>query len=288
MVVSMGAKSQEINCNIDIVTSQIQTTNREIFIDMKNSLVQFMNNRKWTGDNVQVHERIDCNFIIEILDYNIDQFKARLSIQSSRPVYGTNYNTVIFSHVDENFDFQYAQLQSMDFQENIFSSNLTSVLGFYTYLILGMDYDSYHLFGGTEMYNKAMAIKNAASTTPGWGPSDGKGNRNRYYLIENILDERFKPLRTALYQYHMKGLDVMSKDMDEGRKNVYESLVQLQSVFEALPNSVSLKGFFLAKNTELISIFSKASPTMKNKVIELLGKLDPSNRNDYEQGILKS
>jgi hypothetical protein len=280
--------AQELNCNVDIVTTQIQTTNKEIFIEMKNSIIQFMNNRKWTADNVQMSERIDCNFIIEILDFNIDQFKARLSIQSSRPVFGTNYNTVIFKHVDENFDFQYSQLQALDFQENAFTTNLTSVLGFYAYLIIGMDYDSYHLNGGTDYYNKAMAVKNAAASVQGWGPNDGKGNRNRYYIIENLLDDRYKPMRVALYQYHMKGLDVMSKDMDTGRNMVYEALVSMKSVFEVLPNSVSLKVFFNAKSAEIISIFSKASPTQKNKVFELLSKIDPSNRNDYETGIMKN
>lgn len=285
---SFLSKAQEINCNVEIITSQIQTTNKDIFTDLKNSLIQFMNNRKWTGDGIQTYERIDCNFIIEIQEFNIDQFKARLTIQSSRPVYGTNYNTVVFKHVDESFDFQYSQLQAMDFQENIFSSNLTSVLGYYAYLIIGMDYDTYRLTGGTEFYNKAMAIKNAASSVQGWGPNDGKGNKNRYYLIENILDDRFKPMRTALYQYHIKGLDVMSKDMDGGREAIYEALLNMKKVFEVLPNSVSLKVFFNAKSTELISIFSKSSPSLKNKVVELLGNIDPSNRNDYEAGILKN
>ncbi len=282
------AKAQELNCNVDIITTQIQTTNKDIFKDLNTSLVQFMNNRKWTGDGVQTYERIDCNFIIEIQEFNIDQFKARLTIQSSRPIYGTNYNSVVFKHVDEDFDFQYSQLQAMDFQENIYSSNLTSVLGFYAYLILGMDYDTYRLTGGTDFYNKAIAIKNAASSVQGWGPNDGKGNKNRYYLIENLVDDRFKPMRTALYQYHMKGLDVMSKDMDAGRDAVYEALVNMSKVFEVLPNSVSLKVFFNAKSAEIISIFSKASPSVKNKVVELLGKIDPSNRNDYESGILKN
>jgi uncharacterized protein YutD len=287
-ILSFVANAQEINCNVEIITTQIQTTNKDIFTDLKNSIIQFMNNRKWTGDGVQTYERIDCNFIIEIQEFNIDQFKARLTIQSSRPVYGTNYNTVVFKHVDESFDFQYSQLQAMDFQENIFSSNLTSVLGYYAYLIIGMDYDSYRLSGGTDSYNKAMAIKNAASSIQGWGPNDGKGNKNRYYLIENILDDRFKPMRTAMYQYHIKGLDIMNKDMDGGREAIYEALLNMKKVFEVLPNSVSLKVFFNAKNTEIISIFSRASPSLKNKVVELLGKIDPSNRNDYESGILKN
>ena len=268
-ILSFVANAQEINCNVEIITTQIQTTNKDIFTDLKNSIIQFMNNRKWTGDGVQTYERIDCNFIIEIQEFNIDQFKARLTIQSSRPVYGTNYNTVVFKHVDESFDFQYSQLQAMDFQENIFSSNLTSVLGYYAYLIIGMDYDSYRLSGGTDSYNKAMAIKNAASSIQGWGPNDGKGNKNRYYLIENILDDRFKPMRTAMYQYHIKGLDIMNKDMDGGREAIYEALLNMKKVFEVLPNSVSLKVFFNAKNTEIISIFSRASPSLKNKVFKL-------------------
>lgn len=285
---AVSAWSQELNCNVDIITKQVQSTNREIFNDLKNSILQFMNNRKWTSDNYQMAERIDCNFIVEVEEFNIDQFRTRLTIQSSRPVYGTNYNTVVFKHIDESFDFQYSQLQAMDFQENVFTSNLTSVFAFYAYLIIGMDYDTYHLYGGTDYYNKAMSVKNSANNAIGWGPQDGKGNKNRYYLIENLLDERFKPMRTALYQYHMKGLDIMTKDLDGGRDAVYESLLNMKKVFEVLPNSVSLKVFFNAKNAELISLYSKASPGMKNKVVELLSKIDPSNRNDYESGILKT
>ena len=280
-------KAQELNCTVNINSTQVQTTNKDIFEDLKISIVQFMNNRKWTDEKIQSQERIDCTFIIEILDYNIDQFKGRITIQSSRPVFGTDYNSVVFKHIDDDFAFQYAQLQSMDFQENSYTSNLTSVLSYYAYLILAMDFDSYSLFGGQPYYDKALAVRNAAINVSGWGPQDGKGNRNRYYLIDNMLDDRFKPLRTALYQYHIKGLDVMNKDIEAGRNAVYDALLNVKVIFEVLPNSAVIKVFFNAKSSELIGIYSKASPSTKNKVVELLSKIDPSNRNDYESGILK-
>jgi hypothetical protein len=280
-------QAQELNCSVNIVSTQVQTTNKDIFDDLKTSIVQFMNNRKWTEEKIQNQERIDCTFIIEILKFNIDQFEGRITIQSSRPVYGTDYNSIIFKHIDDDFVFQYAQLQSMDFQENGYSSNLTSVLAFYAYLILAMDFDSYSLYGGQAFYDKAMAVRNAAINIPGWGPQDGKGNRNRYYLIENLIDDRFKPLRTAFYQYHLKGLDLMSKDIEAGRNGIYDALLNVKIIFEILPNSAVIKVFFNAKSTELINIYSKASPSTKNKVFELLSKIDPSNRNNYETGIIK-
>jgi hypothetical protein len=246
-----------------------------------------MNTRKWTDEKIVNQERIDCTFIIEILKFSIDQFEGRITIQSSRPVFGTDYNSVVFKHIDEDFAFQYSQLQAMDFQENNYTSNLTSVLAYYAYLILAMDFDTYGLYGGQTYYDKAMAVRNTAGNVSGWGPTDGKGNRNRYYMIDNMLDNRFKPLRTALYQYHLKGLDVMNKDIEAGRNAVYDALLNVKIIFEVLPNSAVIKVFFNAKSTELIGIYSKASPSTKNKVVELLSKIDPSNRNDYESGILK-
>ena len=280
---SVSTYAQDLQCNVQVNSDNIQASNKAIFEDLQNAITQFMNQRKWISDKVQPQEKINCNFVINIKNLNIDQFAAEVSITSSRPVYGTSYNTPVFNHFDQEWYFQYAQFQSLDFQENANVMQLTTLLAFYANIIIGVDFDTYALDGGSTFYNKALQLRNAAQNTNGWGPSDGKGNRNKYYVIDQLLDDRYKPLRTSLYQYHMKGMDVFKDDNDIARKQIYESLEKIRTVQERLPNSVIFKIFFNTKRQELINIFSKADAGLQNRAIELLGKLDPSNLNNYEK-----
>ncbi len=283
------AYAQDLNCTVDVITNSIQSTNKQIFEDLKNSVTQFMNNRKWIPEEVRANEKIDCNLVIEVLDFSVTSFKANFNIQSSRTVYNSTYNTKILSYVDNSVVFEYAQYQSLEFQESSFTNNLTSVLAFYAYIVVGLDFDTYQLKGGDPYFRKAQAIRDAAmNSADGWNSTYGNGSRNRYFLIDNLLDSRFANLRSAMYRYHIKGLDVMTKDMDAARKEVYESLKDLKIVYDALPNAFFLKLFFNAKTDEVIQIFSRANPTLKNKVVELLSRMDPSNRSRYEDGILKA
>lgn len=286
---SRFVSGQDLNCTVDVITTRIQATNKQIFDDFKNSVTQFLNNRKWIEGEVGPNEKIDCSFVFEFTDYNIDQFKATLNIQSSRTVFGTNYNTKILNHVDNSCDFQYAQFQQLEFQDNSFNSNLTSILGFYVNMIIGLDFDTYRLYGGSNYFQKAQAIRDAAMNSgSGWQSNDGNGSRNRYFLIDNILDDRFRSIRDAYYRYHMKGLDVMTKDPDKAREEIYSSLSDVKKVHDQLPNAFILRVWFNAKSDELIEVFKRGTPTQKNKSVELLKKMDPANRSRYEEGILKA
>jgi hypothetical protein len=278
-----GLFAQDLQCNVQVNSENIQASNKAIFDDLQNAITQFMNQRKWISDKVQPQEKINCNLILNIKDFSIDQFTAEVSITSSRPVFGTTYNTPLFNHLDQEWSFQYVQFQSLEYQENANIMALTTLLAFYANVIIGVDFDSYAPDGGTIFYNKALQIRNVAQNTAGWGPSDGRGNRNKYYIIDQLLDDRYKPFRTALYQYHRNGMDVFKDDNDAARKQIYEALEKIRSVQERLPNSVIFKIFFNAKREELINIFSKAEPGLKNRAIELLGKLDPSNVSNYER-----
>ena len=280
---SVSTYAQDLQCNVQVNSDNIQASNKAIFEDLQNAITQFMNQRKWISDKVQPQEKINCNFVINIKNLNIDQFAAEVSITSSRPVYGTTYNTPIFNHFDQEWYFQYAQFQSLDFQENANVMQLTTLLAFYANIIIGLDFDTYALEGGSTFYNKALQLRNASQNTNGWGPSDGRGNRNKYYVIDQLLDDRYKPLRASLYQYHMIGMDVFKDDNEAARKQIYESLEKIRTVQERLPNSVIFKIFFNAKRAELINIFSKADAGLQNRAIELLGKLDPSNLTNYEK-----
>ncbi|MBR9917087.1 DUF4835 family protein [bacterium] len=268
---------------MQVRTDNIQATNKEIFVDMENAIAQFMNQRKWINERVLQTEKINCNLVINITKYNIDNFEAEVNISSSRPVFGTTYNTPMFNHYDQEFYFEYAQFQNLEFQENANVNKLTTLLAFYAYIIIGIDFDSFHPEGGTAYFNKALQLRNMAQNQPGWNPSDGRGNRNKYYIIDNLTDQRFSPLRAAYYQYHLKGMDIMKDDMETARKEIYRSLEAIRTVQENLPNSVMFKIFFNAKRQELVNIFKQADPGLKNRVVELLGLLDPANRTTYEE-----
>ncbi len=287
ILITLAAGAQDLNCTVEVITSQVQISNKQIFDDMKTGITQFMNNRKWVSDDIQPNEKIDCVFQFNISKAEIDNFKATLTIQSTRPVYGSSYNTPLFRYIDKEVEFTYVQFQNFDFQENAYSSNLTSILAFYAYLIIGTDYDSYSLKGGDEYLKKAQQVRQAAQNVPGWNPNDGNGTQNRYYLIENMLDPRFQDLRTASYIYHIKGMDIMHKSPEQGRGQVYESLKSVKKVYDQLPNSFVLRMFFNAKRDELIAIFTEGSPTEKNRAADLLGNMDISNKSKYEDGILK-
>ncbi|MBO6516902.1 MAG: DUF4835 family protein [Bacteroidia bacterium] len=286
------APAQDLNCTVDVITNSVQATNKQIFDDLKNSVIQFLNNRKWIKGDVSPNEKINCNFVIEVTKFEIDQFQANINIQSSRTVFNSSYNTKIFSYVDNGTVFKYAQFQNLEFQENSYTNNLTSLLAFYANVVIGLDFDTYQLNGGDPYFQKAMTIRNTAMAVTGqtgeWGSGAGNGSRNKYFLIDNLLDQRFSPLRSALYRYHIKGLDVMTTDLETGRNEIYQSVKDLKLVYDALPNALMLKLFFNSKTEELIQVFSKATPTQKNKVVTLLGKMDPSNRSKYEDGILKA
>jgi len=268
---------------VQVNSDNIQASNKEIFEDLQNAITQFMNQRKWISDKVQPQEKINCNFVVNITSFSIDKFQAEVNVTSSRPVYGTTYNTPMFNHFDQDWSFSYAQFQNLDYQENANIMSLTTLLAFYANLIIGTDFDSFHPDGGTPYFNKALQIRNVAQNTAGWNPSDGRGNRNRYYIIDQYLDDRFKPFRAANYQYHMIGMDKFKDDNEAARKEIYAALEKIRTIQERLPNSVVFKIYFNAKREELINIFKQADPGLKNRAIELLGKLDPSNVTNYDK-----
>ncbi len=282
-LLAMKSQAQDLQCNVQVVADNVQTSNKAIFEDMENAISQFMNQRKWISDKVQIQEKINCNFVINIKNFNIDQFEAEVNITSSRPVYGTTYNTPIFQHFDQDWHFSYAQFQSLDYQENANVMALTTLLAFYANLLIGLDFDTFAPEGGQAYYNKALQLRNLAQGSFGWEPSSGRGNRNRYYIIDQLMDDRFKSVRTVLYQYHMKGMDKFKDDNDAARRVVYESLEKIRTIQEQLPNSVIFKIFFNTKRQELINIFQQADPGLKNRAIEILSRLDPSNVSSYEK-----
>ncbi|MBL7901210.1 MAG: DUF4835 family protein [Bacteroidia bacterium] len=276
-------KAQELNCQITINSDQIQgTTEKQIFDQLEKSIFEFMNNTRWTKDVFAPQERIDCSFFITIKQkISSDQYSGSIQVQCRRPVYKSSMYTQLFNCEDDNFYFTYQQFSQLDFNINTFQNNLTSVLAYYAYVVIAMDYDSFSPLGGTEYWQKAMLIvQNAQSAVePGW--KSNQSNRNRYWLVENTLQPLFKGLRDCIYDYSRKGLDVMHQNVDEGRAVVLASLELIKPVYNARPANYNIQLFFNAKADELVNIFKSAPPEDKNKALEILMLLDPANSNKY-------
>lgn len=278
-------RSQELNCQVTINTDQIQgTTEKQIFESLKKSVLEFMNNTKWSNDVFTTQERIDCSILI-IIQQKItnEDYQATIQVQSRRPVYKSSYFTPVLNFEDENFLFKYDQFTPLEFNQTTFQNNLTSVLAFYAYVILAVDYDSFSPLGGTSYWQKAQTILNNAQSAPaefkGWRSSEG--NKNRYWLIENTLQPVFQGLRDCLYQYSMNGMDIMFDRPEEGRNNVMKALELLKAVYAARPASFNMQIFFNAKRDELVNIFKSSVPEEKTKIMELLTQIDPANTTRY-------
>ncbi len=280
------ATAQELLVTVKVLDNQIQLTDKKIFRTLEQSITEFLNTKQWTPEKVLPNERIECNFQIILSSYDVksNHFSGSMQVQSTRPVYGTAYNTVVFNFLDENIDFDFAEFQPMNFNENSYTTNLTSLLAFYAYYIIALDYETFSPLGGTPYFQKALQVANNALPTglSGWQPFE-KNLRSRYNLIDNILNERFKPIRDAYYKYHRQGLDILSKTPDIARKNMYESLQLVQKIFKVAPNTVMLLMFFEAKSDELVNIYKNAPAIEKPKVIELLSEINIANISKYEK-----
>ena len=280
--------AQELRCNISISAQKIQGANRTVFETMQSDLYEFMNNRKWTDQKFAMDERIECSFFIN-LDKQIssDEFTGTIKVQARRPVFNSSYETMLLNINDNDFDAKYIEYQTLEFNETSNKDNLTNILAYYAYIILGMDYDSFSPEGGTEFFQKAQTIVNNSQSAREKGWKAYESERNRYWLVENILNKSYSGFRSTTYQYHRQGLDIMYDKSPEGRAAIAESLKSIQKVFRSRPSLYILQVFFDAKSDELVNVFSKSFPDEKNRVSVILNECDPSNGSKYEK-ILKS
>jgi hypothetical protein len=275
--------AQELNCNVTVVTDQVSSTDKRIYDNMKEAISDFMRTTKWTEEEFLPVEKIECNLYITISErVSTDKFKATIQIQSVRPVFETSYNSTIFNFLDKDFNFEYIEFQPIEYTPNTFVTNLSSVLSFYAYMIIGLDFDTYSKSGGTKYLQKAQDIVNQAQGKDykGWETSSLKKN-NRYWLITQYLSSAFQPLRTCMYNYHRLGLDKMSKAKESSRKVIWESLLLLKDVNREEQNSFCLQLFFTAKRDEIIKIYSEATPTEIADLKTLVSELDASNSSKY-------
>ena len=264
-------------------SSQIQTSDRKIFQSLQTDIYEFVNNKNWTKTNIQNEERIECNFVINVSKkISSDEYEASIQIQSTRPVYGTSFKTPLFNYLDNNFRFKYLEYQSLEFSESTHISNLTSVLAFYVNIILGLDFASFSEYGGNEYFSIAQRIVNNAQNTaePGWKAFES--DKNRYWLVNDLLDPRYEDFHTSIYSYHRLGLDLLAEKPDDARFEITESIEALKSIYRNNSSAFILKIFFDAKADEIVNIYSEAFPNEKARIVKTLLEIDPSNSTKYQ------
>lgn len=286
------ASSQELQAKVNVLAGRVNSTvDKKIFITLQTQLNNLMNNRKWTSDQFQPNEKIECSFILNIesiVETNV--YKATLTIQAARPVFNSSYQAALVNYIDADVSFKYIEFQPVEFNENrvqgtdAAASNLTAVFAYYAYMIIGLDYDSFAPKGGDAYYRRAQNIINNApegKSISGWRLFDG--SRNRYWLNENLINSRYNIIHDIIYSYYRSGLDKLYDSEAEARTNVLQSLAQLQAFNKENVNTMILQFFMQGKVQELIGIFKKATGEQKAKAVELLNEIDIVNASRYKQ-----
>lgn len=278
--------AQELNCNVTVNATQIQTSDRTVFRDMKQSIEQFMNQRKWTNDAFRAHEKIDCSILITITKMpSIGNFVATVQVQSARPIFNSNYSSLVFNFADRDWEFEYIESQPMEYNDNAYTNNLTSLLAVYAYLILGVDYDTFSELGGTPFFQRALQVVNNArqSNRAGWDPMGS--NRNRYWIVENFNNNQMTDIRKALYSYHRLGMDTFDQDPEKARETILKGLRDIRKIRDINPNAILVISFFDAKGRELANVFSDGNIQVRREAYDIVTYIDPSNRAAYEKMI---
>ncbi len=287
----INSHAQEFQAKVTVNASRINTTvDKKIFTTLQTQLINFLNSRKWTNDQYNDNEKIQCNFLLNlqsIVEPNV--YRATLIIQAARPVFNTSYQTALVNFQDQDFTFKYIEYQPVEFSDNrvqgtdALVGNLTAVLAYYVNIILGLDYDSFAPKGGDVYYQKALNIVNNApegSNISGWQAFDGL--RNRFWLAENLTNSRNNIVHDVIYSYYRSGLDKMYDSEKEARSNILQSLMQLQAFNKEVPNTMIVQFLLQARATEFIGIFKNGTSDEKSKAVEILSLLDVANASHYK------
>lgn len=292
LFLSSSAHAQEIQARLTVLTSKISSeTNKNIFQTLQTGLISFLNNRKWTKDNFLTNEKIQCNFLLNVeQDLGNNIFKGKLTIQAARPIFGTSYDSPLVNFIDDDVVFRYQEFQPIEFNENRVqgndpsAANLPAILAYYVNIILGFDYASFSLRGGDPYFQKAWNIVNNAPESrdiTGWKSFESL--RNRYWLAENLNNNRFALMHDALYSYYRSGMDLFYENEDEGRNGILNCLNFLNNLNTENPNSMIVQFFFQGKSSEIVKVFSKANPDTKTRARDILNKVDISNTATYKE-----
>ena len=280
--------AQELNCQVSVLVDakvEVSSTEKEIIKQMEQSIFDLMNNTQWTKDKFKTEERIKCNIQIQIREIpSTGTYRGNIQVQSTRPSFNSSYNTILLNFEDENFAVSFSRNAVLVYAQNQYRDNLTSILAFYAYYMIGLDYDSFSLKGGTPYFIEAQSVVTNAQVggAPGWKSSES-GKRNRFYLVDNILQPVFDPMRECLYMYHRKGIDKLYEDKVAGKKAIYDALNKLTPLAATRPNAVNLLSFLFCKIPEFKNVFSDSELKEKQDLVTLLKRLDSANSARYQE-----
>ncbi|MBL4709676.1 MAG: DUF4835 family protein [Flavobacteriales bacterium] len=278
------SQAQELSCEVQVNSRQVEGSERTMFTEMETEIFKFVNGRKWTSDEYEAHERIECSILINLTErVSANEFKGNIQVQASRPVYNSTFKSPLLNVRDQDFVIRYNQFEPVIYSETSYNGELASILSYYVYMILGYDYDSFSLEGGTKYFQTAQQIVNFAQASPQTGWKAPEDQNNRYWLVENALSARFKPLRKTYYDYHRKGYDAMQKDVTRARQAITKSLKPLRTIHNVAPSSYNMKAFFDAKLQEILELYGEASSQEKTQIADLLIVIDPANSNKYDK-----
>lgn len=276
--------AQELNCQVQISSPGMNETDRQILRTLQSTLYEFINQTNWTDYKFESLERIEASILITVNEkIGSDEYRGSIQVQSRRPVFQTSYSTPVLNHNDRDFTFKYVENQPLEFADNTFTSNLSAVMAYYAYIIIGFDFDTFSPMGGTPFFEKAQTIVNLAQNTsePGWKSFEGQ--RNRYWLVENLFNSQYSGIRQAMYAYHRNGFDKMTENMDLARAEVTNALGMLQKVHRQRPGGYLMSIIMTTKNDELVNLFSEAPAMEKNQVVQILTEIDPANSSKYRK-----
>jgi hypothetical protein len=277
------ACAQDFNARVQVLSPKIQATNKRAFTVLETAIKDFINGRKWSNDLISAEERIDCSLIINITEWDgSSNYKAEAQIQSNRPVYNSTYLSPLLNIIDKDFSFNYTEGQIIDYTDQSYQNNLGSLLAFYAYLMLGLDYDSFAPFGGNPYLVKAQVVVTNAQIAAYTGWKSFDSNRNRYWLIENLNDQSNQVIRQFYYDYHRNGLDKMSESISKSLKTISTTIKSLEKLDKQKQGSVFPQVFFTTKADEFIAVLSKVDSREKAEANHILTSLDPSNGTKYQ------
>jgi len=276
-------QAQELNCVVTVNADKVVNANNQIFKTLEKSLNDFVNKTDWTGQVYKQNEKINCSMFITVSAFDSNQFTATIQVQSARPIFNSSYSAPVLNYNDKDFNFSYVEFQNLTYNPTSFDSNLVSVLAFYSYMIIGMDADTFAPLGGSKYLEMAQDVSSIAlqGGYKGWSQADG--NQNRYFLINDMLSSTFKPFRETMYEYHYSGLDLMHKDLKLAKDNMKKSLAILGKIYQIRPNAFLTRVFFDAKSDEIISVFSGGPSIMIADLVENLNKISPMNSSKWSK-----
>lgn len=282
--------SQELDFTVIINSDRARIQNTDVFNQMKTSFEQFLNGRSWTTDEFRPEERIKGNLLITINDVpQVGYYEATVQIQTVRPIYGTNYESLVFNFVDRNWNFEYIESYPLEFNRFTYLNNISSLLAFYAHIALGLDFDTFASKGGDDFFEVANDIVNNAqqSGRPGWMQSTSD-RRNRYWLISDIYTSSvFSTIREAYYLYHRQGLDILQSDPETAYQNMVQAIRLVSEANKTQPNGIFTISFMDAKSDEISKVLKNASLELRTEAVKLLLEVDPNNARKYNE-LLKS